>query len=33
MEVLEKILGCSHQKGKGIAFIVPIESVIGVRQT
>jgi nitrogen regulatory protein P-II 1 len=33
MEVLEKILGCSHEKGKGIAFIVPIESVIGVRQT
>jgi nitrogen regulatory protein P-II 1 len=32
MEVLEKILGCSHGKGKGIAFVVPIESVIGVRQ-
>ncbi len=30
MEVLEKILGCSHEKGKGIAFVVPIESVIGV---
>ncbi len=30
MEVLEKILGCSHEKGKGIAFVLPIESVIGI---
>ncbi|MGA2612007.1 MAG: P-II family nitrogen regulator [Spirochaetia bacterium] len=30
MDVLEKILGCSHEKGKGIAFVLPIESVIGV---
>jgi len=30
MEVLEKILRCSQEKGKGIAFTVPIESVIGM---
>jgi nitrogen regulatory protein PII len=30
MGVLDKILGCSHEKGKGIAFTVPIETVIGV---
>jgi nitrogen regulatory protein PII len=29
LEVLEKILGCSHQKGRGIAFVLPIEAVIG----
>ena len=32
LDVLEKILECSHEKGNGIAFIVPIESVIGIRQ-
>jgi nitrogen regulatory protein PII len=30
MEVLEKILGCAQEKGKGIAFVLPIDSVIGV---
>ena len=30
MEILEKILECSHEKGKGIAFILPVESVIGM---
>lgn len=30
LEVLEKILGCSHQKGKGIAFVLSIDSVIGM---
>ena len=30
MEVLEKILDCQHDKGKGIAFVMPIDSVIGV---
>jgi nitrogen regulatory protein P-II 1 len=33
LEVLEKILGCSHEKGKGIAFVLPIESVIGLGKT
>jgi nitrogen regulatory protein P-II 1 len=28
--VMEKILGCSHEKGKGIAFTVPIDAAIGV---
>ncbi len=28
--VLEKILGCSQETGKGIAFTLPIDSVIGV---
>jgi len=30
LEVLDKILGCSHDKGKGIAFTLPIDSTIGV---
>ena len=28
--VVDKILGCSHQEGKGIAFVLPIDAVIGV---
>jgi len=32
LETLEKILGCSHEKGKGIAFVLPIESAIGIRR-
>ena len=30
LEVLDKILGCSHDKGRGIAFTLPIDSTIGV---
>ncbi|HUI71623.1 MAG TPA: P-II family nitrogen regulator [Spirochaetia bacterium] len=30
VDVLEKILGCAHEKGKGIAFFLPIESAIGI---
>jgi hypothetical protein len=30
MGVLDTILGCSTGKGAGIAFLLPIESVIGV---
>jgi nitrogen regulatory protein P-II 1 len=30
MDVLDKILGCSVGKGSGIAFLLPIDSVIGV---
>jgi nitrogen regulatory protein PII len=30
MEVLDKILGCSQEKGQGIAFTLPIDSTIGV---
>ena len=30
LDVLEKILDCSQDRGKGIAFILPIDSVIGV---
>jgi nitrogen regulatory protein P-II 1 len=30
LQVLDKILGCSHGKGKGIAFTVPIDAAIGV---
>lgn len=30
MQVLDKILGCSVGKGAGIAFLVPIDRVIGV---
>jgi nitrogen regulatory protein PII len=30
MEVLDKILACSHEKGSGIAFTLPIDSAIGV---
>jgi nitrogen regulatory protein P-II 1 len=30
LEVLDKILGCSHGKGMGIAFTVPIDATIGV---
>jgi nitrogen regulatory protein P-II 1 len=30
MDVLDKILGCSMGKGSGIAFLLPIDSVIGV---
>jgi len=28
--VLDKILGCSHEKGKGIAFTMPIDKAIGI---
>ncbi len=28
--VMEKILDCSHGRGKGIAFVMPIDSVIGM---
>ena len=30
MEVLDKILGCSQDKGRGIAFTIPIDSTIGI---
>jgi nitrogen regulatory protein P-II 1 len=30
MNVLDKILGCSLGKGTGIAFMLPIDNVIGV---
>jgi nitrogen regulatory protein P-II 1 len=30
LEVLDKILDCSHGKGKGIAFTLPIDAAIGV---
>lgn len=30
MEVLEKILDCQREKGKGIAFVLPIDSFIGM---
>ena len=30
IEVLDKILECSHEKGNGIAFILPVDSVIGI---
>jgi hypothetical protein len=30
MGVLDKILGCSVGKGAGIAFLLPIDNVIGV---
>jgi nitrogen regulatory protein P-II 1 len=30
LHVLDKILECSHGKGKGIAFTLPIDSAIGV---
>jgi len=30
LEVLDTILRCSHEKGKGIAFVLPIDSVIGL---
>jgi nitrogen regulatory protein PII len=33
MQVLDTILDCAHGKGRGIAFTVPIDSVIGVRGT
>jgi len=30
MPVLDKILGCSRGKGEGIAFVLPIETSIGI---
>jgi nitrogen regulatory protein PII len=30
MEVLEKILACSHEKRRGIAFTLPVDSTIGI---
>ena len=30
MDVLEKILDCSNEKGRGIAFTLPIDASIGV---
>ena len=30
LDVLEKILSCSQDKGKGIAFVLPIDAAIGV---
>jgi nitrogen regulatory protein P-II 1 len=32
MAVLEKILCCSQEKGRGIAFTIPIDSAIGLRK-
>ena len=32
MEVLGTILDCAHEKGRGMAFTVPIDSVIGARK-
>jgi nitrogen regulatory protein PII len=33
MEILSKILDCSHGRGSGIAFTLPIDSSIGVHRT
>ena len=30
LEVLDRIIGCSREKGRGIAFTVPIDATIGV---
>lgn len=30
MTVMEQILNCTHGKGRGIAFTVPVDSAIGV---
>jgi nitrogen regulatory protein P-II 1 len=30
MQVLDKILACSHGRGDGIAFTLPIDSAIGI---
>jgi hypothetical protein len=30
MGVMEQVLDCAHGKGRGIAFTVPVDSVIGV---
>lgn len=30
LDVLEKILSCSRDKGKGIAFVLPIDAALGV---
>jgi len=30
LDVLEKILGCSQERGKGIAFVLPVDSAIGM---
>jgi nitrogen regulatory protein P-II 1 len=32
LEVLDKILDCSHDKGCGMAFTVPIDAAIGVHK-
>jgi len=30
LEVLDRIIGCSREKGRGIAFTLPIDAAIGV---
>ncbi len=30
LEVMDKILECSHGKGKGIAFTIPVDAAIGM---
>ncbi len=30
MKVMEQVLDCSHAKGSGIAFTVPVDSAIGI---
>ena len=30
LEMLDKIIGCSREKGRGIAFTMPIDAAIGV---
>lgn len=32
LDLMDKILDCSHEKGKGIAFTIPIDAAIGVRR-
>jgi nitrogen regulatory protein PII len=33
MQILDTILECSRERGKGIAFTLPIDSAIGLRTT
>ena len=30
LAILEKILGCAHDRGKGFAFVLPIDKAIGI---
>jgi nitrogen regulatory protein P-II 1 len=30
LELLDKILGCAHGRGEGMAFTMPIDSAIGI---
>jgi hypothetical protein len=31
MQILKKVLHCEEEAGKGVAFLLPVESVIGMR--